>query len=66
MHTESGIEPGHRALDNVGEPCEVIEIVHGRGKLAGRDFIEFTTLGAASLGVLKQLSYVRIILGTPA
>ena len=35
MCTEPGTEPGLRALDNVGEPCGVIEIVHGRGKLAG-------------------------------
>ena len=35
VHTQPGTEPGRRALDNVGESCEVIEIVHGRGKSAG-------------------------------
>ena len=35
VHTESGIEPGHRALDNVDGPCGVIEIAHDRGELAG-------------------------------
>ena len=59
VYTEPGTEPGRRALDNVGEPCEVIEIVHDRGDLTRLYRVHYprSRLGAAYLVVLKQLSY---------
>ena len=35
VHTEPGVEPGHRALDRAGEPCGVIELVTDQGEPNG-------------------------------
>ena len=58
VHTEPGTEPGGCALDNVGEPCGVIEIAHGRRKLTGLYRVHYPRSGRFRCQCVKAATSV--------